>query len=248
MTKIIQVPKASFSEQKEHGGDNSKVISIKKGNYQKPLNQTMKEEMINLYYSIDLLLSNTPKRAIQFIGSKEGEGNSTIIREFALACSSVLGKSVLLLDLDTHKSNPIPFPLFDNKEFISLEETIRAGNPIYKAIYQISNSSLFVSSFSKVPTPNNPVFNSLREKDFWEKLRQRFDLILVDSTPATISSDGLAISCMMDGVVFVFEAEKTRWPVAESVKDKIIKNGGNILGLVFNKRKYHIPNFLYKNL
>jgi len=36
--------------------------------------------------------------------------------------------------------------------------------------------------------------------------------------------------------------------VAENLKTKILNSGGNILGLVFNKRRYYIPGFLYKRL
>ena len=37
-------------------------------------------------------------------------------------------------------------------------------------------------------------------------------------------------------------------PIASSVKEKIIKNGGNVLGVVFNKRRFYIPDWLYKRL
>jgi Mrp family chromosome partitioning ATPase len=83
---------------------------------------------------------------------------------------------------------------------------------------------------------------------FWKKLRQRFDLILIDSPPATTSPDGLALSSKVDGIVLVVEAEKTRWPVAESTKNRILSSGGKILGIVLNKRRYHIPDFVYKRL
>jgi Mrp family chromosome partitioning ATPase len=85
-----------------------------------------------------------------------------------------------------------------------------------------------------------------RGAGFWEPLRERFDLIIVDSPPATMFHDGPGIVSMVDGVVLVVEAEKTRWPVALSVKEKIEQSGGRILGVVFNKRKYYIPKWLYR--
>jgi Mrp family chromosome partitioning ATPase len=92
------------------------------------------------------------------------------------------------------------------------------------------------------------MIDSLQMDTFLKRLRQRFDLILIDSPPATTSSDGLAISSKVDGIVLVVEAEKTRWPVTENVKERITKSGGNILGIVLNKRKYYIPEFIYKRL
>jgi len=73
-------------------------------------------------------------------------------------------------------------------------------------------------------------------------------LILVDSPPATTSPEGFALMRKADGVVLVVEADKTRWPVVESVKERILQHGGNVLGLVLNKRRYHIPEFVYRRL
>jgi protein-tyrosine kinase len=49
-------------------------------------------------------------------------------------------------------------------------------------------------------------------------------------------------------VVLVVEAEKTKWPVIQDVKEKLISHGGNILGIVFNKRRYYIPRWLYNRI
>jgi Mrp family chromosome partitioning ATPase len=83
---------------------------------------------------------------------------------------------------------------------------------------------------------------------FWEPLKKRFEFIIVDSPPVTRFPDGPAIVSQVDGVILIVEAEKTPWRVALAVKEKIIKHGGNILGIVFNKRKYYIPQFIYKYL
>jgi len=52
----------------------------------------------------------------------------------------------------------------------------------------------------------------------------------------------------VDGVVLVVEAEKTRWQVVESLKEKIENSGGNILGMVFNKRRFYIPENIYRRM
>ncbi len=83
---------------------------------------------------------------------------------------------------------------------------------------------------------------------FWEPLKERFELIIVDSPPATMFPDGPGIVSQVDGVILVVEAEKTRWQVALAVKEKIVKHGGNLLGIVFNKRRYYIPQFIYRHL
>jgi Mrp family chromosome partitioning ATPase len=89
---------------------------------------------------------------------------------------------------------------------------------------------------------------SAKDNAFWEPLKERFDLIIVDSPPVMLFPDGPAIVSKVDGVVLVVEAEKTKWQVALNVKDRITRSGGNIIGTVFNKRKFYIPDFIYKYL
>ena len=85
-------------------------------------------------------------------------------------------------------------------------------------------------------------------KEFREAVKEKFDLVLIDSAPASASPDGISLSRYVDGVVLVLSAEKTRKPVAENLKNRILQNGGNLLGMVFNNRRYHIPEFVYKRL
>jgi len=206
--------------------------------------------MLSLYQSIESLLRNSPKKVIQFIGSREGEGASTIAREFGLMIAKKLDKSVLILDAD--QLNPGQHLFFGITPEYGWEDMLRddakVSGDVDKVLYQVKDSNLYLCPVS----PNGPfthhVFDSPKIEDLWKKLKERFDLILVDSPAATVSPNGIAISRNVDGVVLVLEAEKTRWPVAESVKDKITNNGGKILGVVFNKRRYYIPEFIYKNL
>ena len=73
-------------------------------------------------------------------------------------------------------------------------------------------------------------------------------MVLIDSPPAVAYPDGLAICSKADGVLLVVAADGTRWPVVESVKERISRNGGKILGVVFNKRRHYIPEFVYRRL
>ncbi len=205
----------------------------------------MDDDIIGLYRSTHALLNDTQHKVIQFIGSKEGEGTSTIVREFAMVAVTKFNKSVLILDADIQK--PSHHNFFRTSPVYSCEDRMRDGKPLENAFFKVGNSSLSISIISRHSPSSLQVFDFLSNGNFREKLDQ-FDLILIDSPPATTSSDGLAISRLADGVVLVVEAEKTRWPIAESVKDKIVQNGGKILGIAFNKRRHHIPGAVYKRL
>ncbi len=206
----------------------------------------MEEEMLHLYHSIESLLPDRKKRAIQFIGSGEGEGTSTIVREFARVVIATLGQSVLLLDGDRH--NPTQHFFCNVSPDYCLDDVVEHGENPEKALYRVGGSNLFVSLVSHNSNSGPNVFDSSGFEGIWDMMRDRFDLILVDSPPATTSGDAFAMFRKADGVVIVVEADKTRWPVVESVKERITQHGGNVLGMVLNKRKYYIPEFIYKRL
>ena len=109
-----------------------------------------------------------------------------------------------------------------------------------------SNLSVSPSCNSRAFTPE--LFNSPRFDGFWTNLKHNFDLVLIDSPPLTVSPDGLALASKVDGVILVVEADKTKWRTARHVREKIEMVGGKMLGVVFNKRRFYIPQSIYKYL
>jgi len=206
----------------------------------------MEDEMMALYQSMNALLPDAAKKTIQFIGSREDEGTSTIIREFAMVSVMKFGKSVLLLDADSQKYSQYGY--FDIKPTYKLEDAIHNDIPTNKVLHQVDELSLYVSQFHINSPFTAEFFDPAKRQHYWKIFRKDFDFILIDSPPATLSSVSSTIADKVDGIVLVLESEKTRWPVAERVKTNIIKNGGKILGLVMNKKCYHIPDFIYKRL
>jgi Mrp family chromosome partitioning ATPase len=85
-------------------------------------------------------------------------------------------------------------------------------------------------------------------EDIVKELREKFSLVLFDSPPLAESSDALIIVPVADGVIMVIEAEKTRWQVAESARERMAMQGANILGVILNRRRFHIPRFIYRLL
>jgi capsular exopolysaccharide synthesis family protein len=202
--------------------------------------------MVALARNIDFLLETSPRKVIQFIGSQAGEGTSTIIRDFAMFSAGRLRKSVLLLDTDYR--NPSQCEFFRTSSKFGWEEIVHDKGVFEKAISKIGDIDLYVYSPPPSSASTSNILYSSGIKEFWEEMKQLFDLVLIDSAPASASPDGITLSRYVDGVVLVLEAEKTRKPVAESLKNQILQNGGNLLGMVFNNRRYHIPEFVYRRL
>jgi protein-tyrosine kinase len=200
----------------------------------------MEEEMIDLYTIIAALLPFPGGKLLQFIGSREGEGTSTLIREFARVACVRFNKSVFVLDLIS-SLRPQPYTQERSLEVVEPERDLMDG-----VLDELVESRFLVCPVSKLGGSLTRVVGSPHLGSFFDKLRQQFDLILIDSPPVTRSAVGLALVHKMDGVLLVVEADKTRWSVARRVKNQIIQAQGNILGVILNKRRYYIPAFIYK--
>ena len=206
----------------------------------------IEEEMIALYQSINSLRSSTQKnKVIQFMSTDGEQGTSTIVLELARVAALKYTKSVLLLDADLRKLDQEPFNITLEH---SLEEIIRASDPIDKALYQIADSSLFLSRLFKGSGSIRQFLDPSGIDDLLEKLRTRFDFIFIDSPPENVFSIGLATSTSVNGVILVLDAEKTCLDEAKNITDKITKNGGKVLGVVVNKQRNHIPEFISKRI
>lgn len=83
---------------------------------------------------------------------------------------------------------------------------------------------------------------------YWERLGEVADLIILDSPPVLTSPLAQALAPTVHGVVLLIEAERTRGHVAQAARDALAGAGANLLGVVLNKRRYHVPKAIYDRL
>jgi Mrp family chromosome partitioning ATPase len=196
-----------------------------------PASLNLEDEMVGLYQRLDALLPGGTGRVLEFIGSREGEGTSTVAGEFARVSAARFGKRVLLLVMDARG---------------------HAGGPMIPGPESEASGAAGRGTLAVAPLPQHvleaPHADSQGSDAAWAPLRSAYDLILIDALPGSVSPLGLAMSRQADGVVLVIAADETRWPVAGRVAQNIERSGGRVLGTVLNKRRYHIPDWIYKHL
>jgi Mrp family chromosome partitioning ATPase len=205
----------------------------------------VEKQMIGLYRSISALIQNRKRwgRTIQFVSSRNGEGCSTICREFAKIVVSQLDMSVLLLDADPDGKQ---MKWFDLTPEHGWKDAVLHDKPVKWAFRQVGDSKLYISQITLPGESITRLIHTPEIEAIIEDLKRDFDFILLDTAPAMHSPDSLALSHKVDGVVMVVEAESTRWQIVKDTKEKIEMRGGNVLGVVFNKRQFYIPQFIYK--
>ena len=107
-------------------------------------------------------------------------------------------------------------------------------------ILQAGMTGLHVSELTE-PWMPTPTFCT----ELFRALRTSFDIVLVDSSPLDQSADGLLLAQYVSTTVLVVAAESTRLKVAEDMRNRITEVGGDIAGLTLNRRRFHIPRWIY---
>lgn len=199
-------------------------------------------EMLLLHQSIDLMLAGVQRRVIHFTAARPGEGTSTVVRAYGRTLAETIGRSVLIVD--ANETHPDQHLHLGTAAGSGLDETAAQG-AAELSIFPTAHPNLSVSPLSPRAPWLPSVFNADAVAQAFARLRSQFDTVLLDSSPV-LRPGTMALSSQADGVVLVIEAEKTRWPVAMQAKRRIEGSGGTVLGVVLNKRRYHIPTTVYR--
>ena len=92
------------------------------------------------------------------------------------------------------------------------------------------------------------LFESGRFDRFLKKVRESFDYIILDAPPVPRFPECRVLCTKADGVILVLEAGNVRRHVALRAKRTLEEAGARLLGVVLNRRKYYIPEWIYNRL
>jgi protein-tyrosine kinase len=194
------------------------------------------------------IIRNSPGKKIRtllFSSPTQGEGNSTILVNFAMSLSFE-GESVLVVDANLR--NPSLHHVFNLEKESGFSEMVLGKATLNDVIKGTLFDNLFVITCGMDHFSPSSIFESNSLGVHIEEMKKKADWIIFDSPHINSYEDPITLASKVDGVVIIVEAEKTRWEVAQLAKQRIENGKGNIIGVVLNKRQFHIPDWLYKRL
>lgn len=171
-----------------------------------------------------------------------GEGKSWVTSNLAVAFAQT-GKKVVIIDSDMRKGrlhNIFEIPIYPGLSNY-LAET-EENNEIEKFIYETEVENLSVIPAGNVPPNPSELLSSEKMVKGLEELKEKFDIILFDSTPCMLVTDAVIISRIVDYTIIVSSHKTTKIEDLKTVQKNIENVGGKIAGVVINK----IPTSLKK--
>lgn len=197
------------------------------------------EEMISLLRTLQASGPDKPRWTLGIISTLPGEGVSTIARGLARIVAKNPKAKVLICnvptDSDSRRSNYNSYGPSDDYHPGQLDFTWLPGGQVAVGTFgEPGYMHAIASDFSAVTSMVN-------------RLSSSFELVILDLPPVSKSVIGPAMSKALDGVVLVVEAERTRSLSVRATQKTIQVHGGTVLGVVLNKRRSHLPKFLYRH-
>ena len=203
------------------------------------------------YYDLKTSLlsrySDGTLKSILFNGTYSGDGASTTAVNFATVLAKDSKCKVLIMEVNLR--TPSLHETFKTGQVINLEDILKGKFKLEPPIHKVGPGELYITAFSgKLFAGHVSFFESDEFDEFFREMLEKFDYVILDSPPALIFSEFRVLCSKADGVVLVVNSEKTRRQVALKAKNELEDAGAKLLGVVLNKRKYYIPNCIYKKL
>lgn len=168
-----------------------------------------------------------------------GEGKSTVLGNLALSFAQN-GKSVIIVDCDLRK--PSIHEKFNISNLCGISDVLIGRETLDTAI-QNYKINLDILTSGKIPQNPAEMISSTSMSNLLEELKNKYDILIIDSPPLEIVTDGQILSTKVDGTILVLKAGQSKISAVKEAKNILNKVGANIIGLVINqvnesKKKY----------
>jgi capsular exopolysaccharide synthesis family protein len=175
---------------------------------------------------------DSPKKIVLVTSSLPEEGKTTIAANLALALGQV--SKTLLIDADLRR--PKIGRIFAGKQVLTGLSELCAGTVTPdQCVYPVANTQVSVLPSGKIPPNPQELLASKRFEQILGALTADFDVIVLDSPPLQLVSDGLVLSRLASAVLYVVKADDTPYPLARRGVRKLLRVNAPVIGAVLNQ-------------
>ncbi len=168
---------------------------------------------------------------LTFVSGSAGEGKTTTMSNLAYICAQG-GYATLMIDADLRRSKLHRYYELDNS--VGLTSYLLDDYPLEEVVFQTPIDNLYVMPAGPTPFDPSGALNSRKFSELLQEVKQRFDVVLVDSPPILGVSDSAVIVSEVDMTLMVVQPRKLPLKALLRQKQVIESVGGNLAGVVMN--------------
>jgi len=189
----------------------------------------------------NLAAAKSQVKSLCFTSCFDGEGKTTAALNAAYGLSSGGENKVLLIDANIN--HPRLHQLFSTPLQPGLQDILAEQCSIEDALHPSSYSALDFISAGESGEGN---LSLMQLERFLDATESAYDYIIIDSSAALTTSEPSRLAPLVDGMVLVVACEQTKRDVALNAAEKMHNAGGEVIGVILNKRRFHIPKKIYQ--
>ncbi len=170
-------------------------------------------------------------KVIQITSPVPGDGKSTLSSNLAVTMAQS-GRRVLLIDADFRR--PRIAKIFGIDADVGMAAVVAEKAELDDAIYASPVPNLSIMPGGKRPSNPAELLSSRRFKHLVDLLRDKFDVIIIDTPPLLAVSDPGAVAAIVDGVVLTMRLRRNVKPLATRATKILESVDARLLGVVVN--------------
>ena len=181
-------------------------------------------------------------KVIHITSTLQREGKSTFLSNVAYLLSQKKYK-VIVVDLDLRK--PKVHEVFDVENIKGVTDILTGRVELNEAIKINKDLGFDVITSGERTSAVVNLIESNKMKELIEKLKNKYDYVLIDSPPVINVSDALYISKLADAVLFIIAQNQTKRKLVKEAVSMLRQNNVNIIGSVITQVDLKKNNYGY---
>ena len=188
-------------------------------------------------------------RTVLITSTLPGEGKSWISANLA-ATFAQAGRKAIIIDADMRKGRQ--YSIFGLSPTPGLSNYLSGIDSDYNEVEtdNLSNfiqetniENLSIISAGNVPPNPSELLIMPKMEELLEKLKDIFDIIIIDGTPSQLVTDSLILTRLVDSTLIVTASKQTKKEDLKKVIRNIKNVGGKIAGVVVNKIEVSVKKY-----
>lgn len=212
------------------------------------MDEGFRRSLLHLKNSMDSEMRDKTSRVVLFTSAARGEGKTTIVASLARVLALAESQKILLVDCSVR--DPGLHRLFGLGNDRGIVDYLAGRARLKEIAKPVDQGALDLITLGAAVSEDmtQSLFNSERLDAFFKEAGEAYDYVLVDSSAILEAPETAIIGGRSDGIVMVIHAGKTKREVIQRAIQMAQKLGGRFVGTVLNRKKYHIPEFIYRRV
>jgi len=181
--------------------------------------------------NIQFMSPDRPIKSLLVTSAGPSDGKSTTVINIAITFAS-LDKKTLLIDADLRK--PVQHKVFEFQRGPGLTHLLIEDLQDEDVIRHTEIPNLDLITCGDIPPNPSELLASQRLKNFMERMKEKYDVILFDTPPVIAVTDATVLSQLTDALLLVVRAGSTDLRVLERSLELLRHVKANLIGAVLN--------------